>query len=78
MVTRIFGRGKKQVARLLGNMSFVRNRTAHLEPMFRRDVERDVAEARALMGWIDPQALAWFNDTLKLDEVLGAKPAFLK
>ncbi|WP_308806391.1 hypothetical protein [Actinotignum urinale] len=66
------------VARLLGNMTFVRNRAAHLKPMFRRDVERDVAEARALMAWIDPQALAWFNDTLKLDEVLAAKPAFLK
>ncbi len=69
---------QKQVARLLGNMTFIRNRAAHLEPMFRRDVERDVAEARALMGWIDPQALAWFNDTLKLDEVLASKPAFLK
>ena len=69
---------QKQVARLLGNMTFIRNRAAHLEPMFRRDVGRDVAEARALMGWIDPQALAWFNDTLKLDEVLASKPAFLK
>ena len=69
---------QKQVTRLLGNMTFIRNRAAHLEPMFRRNVERDVEEARILMGWIDPQALAWFNDTLKLDEALAAKPEFLK
>lgn len=69
---------QREVARLLGNMTFIRNRAAHLEPIFRRDIERDVGEARALMGWIDSQALAWFDVTLKLDEVLAAKPAFLK
>lgn len=69
---------QREVARLLGNMTFIRNRAAHLEPMFRRNVERDVAEARLLMGWVDPQALAWFNDTLKLDGALAAKPEFLK
>lgn len=69
---------QRQVACLLGKMTFIRNRAAHLEPMFHRNVERDVEDARMLMGWIDPQALAWFNDTLKLDDVLAAKPAFLK
>ncbi|WP_227469317.1 hypothetical protein [Actinomyces sp. HMSC065F12] len=68
---------QKQVTRLLGNMTFIRNRAAHLEPLFRRDVYRDMSEARALMSWIDHDALAWFNSTLKLDGVLQAKPAFL-
>lgn len=69
---------QREVARLLGNMTFIRNRAAHLEPMFRRNIARDIVEAQLLLGWIDPQALAWFNDTLKLDEVLSGKPEFMK
>lgn len=42
----------------MSNMTLIRNRAIHLEPMFLRNVARDVAEARALMGWIDSQALA--------------------
>lgn len=68
---------QREVAHLLGNMNFIRNRAAHLEPLFRRDVCHDVAEARALMGWIDLDALEWFDATLTLDGVLETRPAFL-
>lgn len=65
---------QRETARLLGNMNFLRNRAAHLEPIFRRNIARDIAEARCLMRWVDPEALLWFDDTLRLDDVLTAKP----
>ena len=65
---------QRETARLLGNMNFLRNRAAHLEPIFRRNIARDIAEARCLMRWVDPEALLWFDDTLRLDDVLKVKP----
>lgn len=69
---------QREVSHLLGNMTFIRNRAAHVEPMFQRRVERDIADAQELMSWIDSEALAWFDDTLSLREVIERKAAFLK
>lgn len=55
---------QKQVSKLLNNMTFIRNRAAHLEPVFQRDLQRDIEEARLLLGWVSPDAVAWFDDTL--------------
>ena len=69
---------QKDVSALLSDMTLIRNRAAHLEPVFRRNVERDIENARLLIGWIDADALAWFNETLRIDEVLADKPDFLR
>ncbi|MDY5147850.1 hypothetical protein R6G73_02990 [Actinotignum sanguinis] len=55
-------------------MNFVRNHAADLEPLFRRNFTKDISEARRLMSWVHPEALMWFNDTLRVDDVLAAKP----
>lgn len=68
---------RQQMSRLHGNMTFIRNHAAHLEPMFRRDVERDLAQAQTLMDGRDPHALAWLNDMAKLETVIASKPSFL-
>lgn len=65
---------QQETARLLGNMNFLRNRAAHLEPVFRRNLTKDIAEARCLMSWVNSEALLWFDDTLKIDNILSAKP----
>ena len=65
---------QQETARLLGNMNFLRNRAAHLEPVFRRNLTKDIAEARRLMGWANPEALLWFDATLKIDDILTVKP----
>ena len=56
---------------MLGNMTFIRNRAAHLEPVFRRNVAKDNTEARHLMHWVNPEALLWFDDTLNIDDVIS-------
>ena len=50
-------------------MTFIRNRAAHLEPVFKRDVQRDIVDARLLLSWVSPDAAAWFEDTLKLEKL---------
>lgn len=55
---------QKQVSNLIGRMTFLRNRAAHLEPVFRRDVQQDIDQARLLLSWVSPDASLWFDDTL--------------
>lgn len=58
---------------MLGNMTFIRNRAAHFDPVFRRKFTNDIAEARRLMRWIDPNEALWFDETLKFDSIVAAE-----
>lgn len=37
----------------------LRNRIAHHEPIFRRELGTDLARIQQIIGWISPEALAW-------------------
>lgn len=52
---------QKQVSKALTTMTFIRNRAAHLEPVFRRDLKMDFNLTCILMEWINPDARAWFE-----------------
>lgn len=58
---------QREVSRLLCSMTFIRNRAAHLEPMFRRNMTRDAAQAKQLLGWISEDAVLWFDDVMGAD-----------
>lgn len=62
---------QKQVAALLGVMTFIRNRAAHLEPVFKRNLAKDFENARTLLGWIDPNAAAWLEENAAITHLLG-------
>src|SRR6266545_7208644 len=51
-------RRRGDVEGLLQRLAFVRNRAAHHEPIHRRDLNRDLAAAVELTGWICPDAAA--------------------
>lgn len=53
---------QQQVSKALQGMTFIRNRAAHLEPVFRRDLDADFRRACLLMEWIDPNARAWLEE----------------
>lgn len=38
---------------------YLRNRIAHHEPIFRRELGRDLSQIQQIIGWISPEALAW-------------------
>lgn len=62
---------QSQVSSILNSVSFVRNRAAHLEPVFRRDIGRDLERSRALLGWIDVNAAAWLAENETVTAVIN-------
>jgi hypothetical protein len=42
----------------------LRNRIAHHEPIFRRELGSDLRQIQQIIGWISPEALAWARENL--------------
>lgn len=42
----------------------LRNRIAHHEPIFRRELGSDLRQIQQIIGWISPEALAWARANL--------------
>lgn len=53
----------------------LRNRIAHHEPIYKRDLAVDLHDARTVLGAISPIALAWADQNSALPGVLGVRPA---
>lgn len=54
-------RRRSEVERRLHNLMIVRNRAAHHEPIHRRDLARDFADAATLVGWVHPEGAVWLR-----------------
>lgn len=60
---------RSEVERRLNNLMIVRDRAAHHEPIHRRDLARDFADAATLVGWVHPEGAVWLrarSDLLQL------------
>ncbi len=65
------GGASKAIEQLL----FLRNRAAHHEPIYRRDLRADLERAIALLACIDATAATWASQRESLSAVLQRKPA---
>lgn len=54
---------RAEVSALLEKLNVARNRAAHLEPVYERDLHQDYEDAHTLLGWISPEAAKWFCDS---------------
>jgi hypothetical protein len=52
---------RREVERRLHNLTLVRNRAAHHEPIHRRDLARDFRDAVDVSGWVHPQGAVWLR-----------------
>ena len=50
----------------------LRNRVAHHEPVFRRDLKADHLRILTVLGWISPEAADWVQRHSRLGDVLDA------
>lgn len=50
---------RRIVYKALENAVLLRNRIAHHEPIFRRQLVADLAQIQQVIGWISPEALIW-------------------
>lgn len=69
---------QKQVAALLTDMNFIRNRAAHLEPVFKRNLKKDFENAHRLLCWIDPNAAAWLKENATIVQLLDSDSGEVK
>lgn len=66
---------QQEVSSALVTMNFVRNRAAHLEPVFKRDLQKDLADAQRLLSWVNTDAASWLTDTNTLTGAMATRPA---
>ena len=68
------GLRRRQVESDIKRLMLVRNRAAHHEPIFRRDLTQDHAAALQIASWIDPVAARWIDHESDLRGVHAVKP----
>lgn len=59
----------------LQQVTFVRNRAAHHEPIHKRDLLKDLRAATDLASWVSRDAGAWVSEKASLRQVVASKPA---
>ena len=67
-------RRRQEVERALRDLSFVRNRAAHHEPLHHRNLTDDVATAANLVGWVSPEARSWLVSGESVEKVSSERP----
>lgn len=57
----------------LDRLRMLRNRIAHHEPIFERDLTIDHDKICGLIGYIEPEARAWVMNNSRIPKILGVK-----
>jgi hypothetical protein len=58
----------------LDELTNLRNRIAHHEPIFRRDLEKDFESIINVTSWICPETSAWMRHHSRMAELLTYDP----
>ena len=58
----------------LENLRTLRNRIAHHEPIFDRQLEQDYKVTMAVLGGLSPITLQWIKHHCRVPEVLAVRP----
>lgn len=66
---------RRDIAEPVERLHKLRNRVAHHEPIYKRDLLQDVADARTVLGAVSPAALAWAEENSTLPGVIMQRPA---
>ncbi len=65
---------RKDVHEPLERLRRLRNRIAHHEPIYTRNLADDFADILRLVGWVSPDAATWVAATSRVNIVLGQHP----
>ena len=66
------GRPRRAVQQRLNHLRQLRNRIAHHEPIFDRDLREDYENLLEALGWISPDVRAWIEAHSLLPDALRA------
>lgn len=65
---------REQIYEELECVRSIRNRIAHHEPVFARDLQADYTRMLRLVGWRCPRTAAWLEQVQSVSRVLEARP----
>ena len=65
---------RRDVEEAVDNLWYLRNRIAHHEPIFSRDLERDHRYLLGLSKWICPETSEWISDRSQFPAAMAQKP----
>ena len=68
------GLRRRHVESHLKRLMLVRNRAAHHEPIFRRDLTHDHMAALQIASWVDPVAAQWIDQVSDLRATHASRP----
>lgn len=57
---------RHEVERILAQLVLLRNRIAHHEPVFQRDLSWDYSSAERILGWVHPDSARWMASVSRL------------
>ncbi|NUR71892.1 MAG: hypothetical protein HOU81_13800 [Hamadaea sp.] len=69
---------RRAIAEPLERLHFLRNRIAHHEPVYFRDLAADVEDMRTILAAMSPLTYAWAEAISALPGVLGDRPAIVR
>ena len=67
-------RVRREVAQRMEALHLLRNRIAHHQPIYRRDLRSDAEATRDLLGWVCPVTLRWHDRCSRALAVLDQRP----
>lgn len=68
------GARREQVEQKIQRVWFLRNRIGHHEPIFSRNVTRDVQSLNELLDWISPDVSLWALSQRRIEQILEIRP----
>lgn len=68
------GTTRNQIFQLSRNVSALRNRISHHEPIFKRDLSLDFKKVMQLLGWLCPETEQWLRPYCDVPELIRKKP----
>lgn len=65
---------RETVHELVEHLNLLRNRVAHHEPIYDRNLQTDVLRIEQLLDWLSPSSAEWAMGTSRMEEVWAARP----
>lgn len=71
-------RRRQEVESILARLVLLRNRVAHHEPVFKRDLSKDYSNAIQLLGWVHPDSAQWLRSVSTLRRTIASRPQSIR
>ena len=65
---------ERNLYRRVDRVLFLRNRIAHHEPIFLRNISNDLTDCHVILGAVHPELATWSRSKTRVPQILGLRP----